>query len=294
LTRLVPVPPAAQLAGPLGDYKRAAAAKRRQLALGAMLIATALVISAVGAEVRPVALWNHIGNFASYFDRLLILDTGARVWTDPQEWFWGLMRWGRLLGETLLIAYVATLTGVVGAFAAAAPASRNLMRRAWVRFAVRRTLEFCRTVPDIVFALIFVAAFGLGALPGVLAIAIHTTGALGKLFTEVVENIDMAPVEGVASTGASWLSQVRFAAAPQVLSNLVSYALLRFEVNVRGATVIGFVGAGGIGQDLIVAIRKFYYSDVSAMLLMIVVTVMAIDMLSARLRHRLLAMESTR
>jgi phosphonate transport system permease protein len=185
-----------------------------------------------------------------------------------------------------------SLTGVIGAFAAAAPASRNLMRRAWVRFAVRRSLEFCRTVPDIVFALIFVAAFGLGALPGILAIAIHTTGALGKLFTEVVENIDMAPVEGVASTGASWLSQVRFAVTPQVLSNLVSYALLRFEVNVRGATVIGFVGAGGIGQDLIVAIRKFYYSDVSAMLLMIIVTVMAIDMLSARLPHRLLAMES--
>jgi phosphonate transport system permease protein len=292
LTRLVPVPPAVQLAGPISDYKQTVAAKRRHLALGAVLIATALVIAAIGAEVRPVTWWNHIGNFTSYFDRLLKLDTGARVWTDPQEWFWGLARWGRLLGETLLIAYVATLTGVVGAFAAAAPASRNLMRRAWVRFAVRRSLEFCRTVPDIVFALIFVAAFGLGALPGVLAIAIHTTGALGKLFTEVVENIDMAPVEGVASTGASWLSQVRFAVTPQVLSNLVSYALLRFEVNVRGATVIGFVGAGGIGQDLIVAIRKFYYSDVSAILLMIIATVMAIDMLSARVRHRLLAMES--
>ena len=194
----------------------------------------------------------------------------------------------------MLIAYVATLSGVIGAFAAAAPASRNLMRQAWVRFAVRRSLEFCRTVPDIVFALIFVAAFGLGALPGVLAIAIHTTGALGKLFTEVVENIDMGPVEGLASTGGSWISQVCFAVTPQVLSNLVSYALLRFEVNVRGATVIGFVGAGGIGQDLIVAIRKFYYSDVSAMLLMIVATVMAIDMLSAHLRHRLLAMESPR
>jgi phosphonate transport system permease protein len=292
LTRLVPVPPAAQLAGPISDYQQAVAAKRRHLALGAVLIATALVISAVGAEVRPVILWTHFGNFTSYFDRLLMLDTGARVWTGPQEWFWGLARWGRLLGETLLIAYVATLTGVVGAFAAAAPASRNLMRRAWVRFAVRRSLEFCRTVPDIVFALIFVAAFGLGALPGVLAIGIHTTGALGKLFTEVVENIDMAPVEGVASTGASWLSQVRFAVTPQVLSNLVSYALLRFEVNVRGATVIGFVGAGGIGQDLIVAIRKFYYSDVSAILLMIIATVMAIDMLSARVRHRLLATES--
>jgi phosphonate transport system permease protein len=243
---------------------------------------------AIGAEVQPVTLWKKIGNFTSYFDRLLKLDSGARVWTDPPEWFWGLARWNRLLGETLLIAYVATVTGAVGAFVTAAPASRNLMRHATVRFAVRRSLEFCRTVPDIVFALIFVAAFGLGALPGVLALAIHTTGALGKLFTEVVENIDMGPVEGVASTGGSWLAQVRFAVTPQVLSNLVSCALLRFEINVRGATVIGFVGAGGIGQDLIVAIRKFYYSDVSAMLLLIIVTVMAIDMISARLRHRLL------
>jgi phosphonate transport system permease protein len=294
LTRLVSVPPAAQLAPLIHDYSESAAAKRRQLALGLALAVVALLVSAIGAEVQPVTLWSKIGNFTSYFDRLLKLDTGARVWTDPHEWFWGLGRWSRLLGETLLIAYVATITGAVGAFVAAAPASRNLMRRASVRFAVRRSLEFCRTVPDIVFALIFVAAFGLGALPGVLAVAIHTTGTLGKLFTEVVENIDMGPVEGVASTGGSWLAQVRFAVTPQVLSNLVSYALLRFEINVRGATVIGFVGAGGIGQDLIVAIRKFYYSDVSAMLLMIIVTVMLIDMLSARLRHRLLAMENPR
>ena len=206
MTRLVPIPPDAQLAGPIRGYRQAVAAKRRQLALGVALTAIALVIAALGAEVRPVTLWTHIGNFTSYFDRLLTLDTGERVWTDPREWFWGLARWGRLLGETLLIAYVATLSGVIGAFAAAAPASRNLMRQAWVRFAVRRCLEFCRTVPDIVFALIFVAAFGLGALPGVLAIAIHTTGALGKLFTEVVENIDMGPVEGLASTGGSWIS----------------------------------------------------------------------------------------
>jgi len=168
------------------------------------------------------------------------------------------------------------------------------MRHAAVRFAVRRGLEFCRSVPDIVFALIFVAAFGLGALPGILAVAIHTSGALGKLFTEVVENIDMRPVEAVAANGGSWLAQLRFAVTPQVLSNLISYTLLRFEINVRSATVLGFVGAGGIGQDLIVAIRKFYYSDVSAMLLMIILTVIVIDMLSARLRHRLLALENPR
>jgi len=291
---LVSLPSSGQLAPLLVGYNQAVTAKRRHLLLGLVLVAIALVVSAIGAEVQPGTLWDKIGNFTSYFDRLLKLDTGMRVWTDPQEWFWGLARWSRLLAETLLIAYIATFTGAVAAFVAAAPASRNLMRLATVRFAVRRSLEFCRSVPDIVFALIFVAAFGLGALPGVLAVAIHTSGALGKLFTEVVENIDMRPVEGVAATGGDWLSQIRFAVTPQVLSNLVSYTLLRFEINVRGATVIGFVGAGGIGQDLIVAIRKFYYSDVSAMLLMIIATVMAIDLLSAHLRHRLLAMEHGR
>ena len=124
-----------------------------------------------------------------------------------------------------------------------------------------------------------------------LAIAIHTTGALGKLFSEVVENIDMKPVEGIGSTGGSWFAQVRFGVLPQVLSNFASYALLRFEINVRGATVLGVVGAGGIGQDLITAIRQFHTSDVSAILLLIVVCVMVIDALSERLRHRLISME---
>jgi phosphonate transport system permease protein len=149
-------------------------------------------------------------------------------------------------------------------------------------------------VPELVFALIFVIAFGLGPVPGVLALAIHTMGALGKQFYEVVENIDMKPVEGVSSTGASWAMTVRFAVVPQVLSGFLSYALVRFEVNVRGAAVMGFVGAGGIGQDLLEAIRKFYYSDVSALLVMIIATVVIIDLISERLRHRLLSMESAR
>ena len=125
-------------------------------------------------------------------------------------------------------------------------------------------MEFCRTVPGIVFALIFVIAFGLGPMAGVLAIAIHCIGALGKQYAEMVENIDMKPVEGVRSTGASWLACMRFAVLPQVAAGFASYTLLRFEINVRDASVMGFVGAGGIGMELITAIRKFYYSDVSA------------------------------
>jgi phosphonate transport system permease protein len=294
LIRTVIVPPEAQVAPMLRAYDAAVAAARRQVWLGIVVAGLALVVAGLGAEVEPATLWNKLGNFTSYFDRLLTLDSGARVWTDPAEWFWGLSRWTRLLGETLLIAYVGTLTGAAWAFVGCFLVSRNLMRSAAVRIVVRRLLEVCRTVPDIVFALIFVASFGLGPLAGVLALAIHTTGALGKLFAEVVENISLDPVEGLAATGATWTGQVRFGVLPQVLSNFASYALLRFEVNVRGAAVIGFVGAGGIGEELIVAIRKFYYADVSAILVMVVLCVMTIDLLSERVRHRLLTLETGR
>ena len=294
MSHTVLVLPEAQLAPLLRAYDAAIAAKQRQLVIGLLLGAGALALSVIGAEVDPAKFWENIGNFTSYFSRLSHLDSGDYVWTDPAEWFWGIKRWSLLLGETIMIAYVGTLTGSVFGFVGSFLCSRNLVKSVALRLAVRRALEFCRTVPDIVFAMIFVIAFSLGPLPGVLAITIHTTGALGKLFSEVVESINMKPVEGIAATGGSWLAQMRYGVVPQVLSNFASYALLRFEVNVRGATVIGFVGAGGIGEDLIVAIRKFFYSDVSAILLMIVVCVMLIDIISEKLRHRLLAMDSGR
>ena len=291
MTLALPTPPEPQLRPLLDGYARAVAARRRTMLIGAVLLVIATLLSAIGAEVRLDTFWDKLGNFSSYFERLTQLDTGARVWTDPAYWFWGLRRWSIQLGDTLLIAYVGTATGSALGIAGAVLASRNLSPSPFVRFVAIRLLEFSRTVPDIVFALIFVVAFGLGALPGVLAITLHTTGTLGKLFAEVIENIDMRPVEGVQGTGGTWLSQIRFGVLPQVMSNFASYALLRFEVNVRGAAVIGFVGAGGIGQELIVAIRKFYYSDVSAILLMLLVCVMAIDYGSEKLRYRLLAGE---
>jgi phosphonate transport system permease protein len=126
-------------------------------------------------------------------------------------------------------------------------------------------------------------------MAGVLAIAVHTVGAMGKLFYEVLENIDPKPVEGLTASGASWTKTMRFAVVPQVLANFASYALLRFEINVRGASIMGFVGAGGIGQDLIEAIHKFYYSDVSAILILIIITVGLIDLFTERVRHRFIA-----
>lgn len=294
MTRSIAVASEAQLAPLLLAYRDAARQRRRAGWLAALVLAAAMALAWMGAEVDPARFWTGLPNFGSYFDRLTLLDTGARVWSDPAYWFWGLRRWSLLLGQTILIAYVATASGLALGVVGGVLGSANLVASAPLRFAVRRTLEFIRTVPDIVFALVFVVAFGLGPLPGVLAITLHTGGTLGKLFTEVIENIDPKPLDGVAATGGSWLSQVRFGVLPQVLSNFASYALLRFEVNVRGAAVIGFVGAGGIGQDLLVAIRKFYYSDVSAMILLLLLCVVLIDLASARLRHRLLAAERRR
>ena len=270
-------------------YRRAARARRLQMIAGAALLVVLIGLSAIQAEVDPKTFLAKIGGFTSYFDRMATLDSGARVWTDPAAWFWSLKRSARLIGETILMAYVGTLTGAVAAFALNFVASPNLTRRGWLVFAARRLLEFCRTVPDIVFALIFVVAFGLGPLPGVLALALHTAGALGKQFFETTENIDMKPVEGLRSVGASYAQVIRYAALPQVLASFASFALLRFEINVRGATVLGFVGAGGIGQDLMEAIRKFYYSDVSAILVLIIAVVMTIDILTQYLRRALLS-----
>lgn len=284
--------PSAQLQRLNRAYADTVRLKRCYNLLAAAVFVLATLAAAWVAEVDVATMLARIGRFGDYFDRLLTLDDGRRVWTDVPEWFWGLRPWLLLLGETLMIAYVGTVTGATIAFALCFLAARNLVTSRLIRAVVRRYFEFCRTVPEIVFALVFVVAFGLGPIPGVLAIAIHTTGALGKLYYEVVENIDLNPVEGVGSAGALWIEQVRFAVVPQVLSNFVSYALLRLEINVRGASVMGFVGAGGIGQDLITAIRKFHYSDVSALLLLIVVTVAFIDLVTERIRHRLLGVEA--
>ena len=286
--------PDAQLRPLLAAYDASVRSRRLHSLVVVACVVAAIALSSISAEVSLGKLATNIGNFTSYFGRLLHLDSGALVFTDPVEWFWGLGRWLRLLGETLMMAYVGTALGAIGAFFLCFLAAANVAPRPWLRVVVRRFCELCRTVPELVFALMFVIAFGLGPMAGVLAVAIHTLGALGKLFSEVVENIDMKPVEGVHATGAPWHVVMRFGAVPQTMSNFVSYALLRFEINVRGATVMGFVGAGGIGVDLVEAIRKFYYSDVSAILVLIVITVSVIDTVTSHVRHRLIGLEERR
>jgi phosphonate transport system permease protein len=283
--------PEAQLRPLLAAYDASVRSRRWQSFVVIACVLVAMALSSVSAEVAPARFIDNIGRFTNYIWRLFHLENGQPVWTDIGEWYWGLLRWLRLLGETVIIAYVGTMLGTIGAFLLCFLAAANVSPRNWLRIAVRRFCELCRTVPTLVFALMFVIAFGLGPVGGVLAVAIHTLGALGKLFAEVVENIDMKPVEGVVATGAPWTTAMRYGALPQTMSNFVSYTLLRFEINVREGAVLGFVGAGGIGMDLFEAIRKFYYSDVSAILLLIVIAVSLIDTLTSWLRHRLLGLE---
>lgn len=283
--------PEAQLRPLLAAYDASVRTRRWHTLLVFGCIVVAMLLASLSAEVSPAKLVDNIGRFPSYIIRLFLLENGQPVWTDIPEWFWGMARWLRLLGETLLMAYVGTALGAIAAFGLAFLAAVNVAPGRAVRFLVRRLCELCRTVPMLVFALLFVIAFGLGPMGGVLAVVIHTLGALGKQFAEVVENIDMNPVEGVSATGAPWTVTMRYGALPQVTSNFVSYVLLRFEINVRESAVMGFVGAGGIGQDLIEAIRKFYYTDVSAILVLILLTVAIIDTLTSLVRHRLIGLQ---
>jgi phosphonate transport system permease protein len=294
LTLSIPTLPPAQIAALMASYDKAIARRRLSFAVGVAVFALLVLLAAAGAEVSLATLFAKLGNFTSYFYRILHLDNGKWAWTDFVEWFWGAKKWALLIAETVLIAYVGTVAGAFLAFGLNFLAARNTTPRPWLRLVVLRFLEFCRSVPGIVFALIFVIAFGLGPMAGVFAVMIHVIGALGKQYLEVVENIDMKPVEGVRATGANWIAGIRFAVVPQVLAGFASYTLLRFEINVREASVMGFVGAGGIGQELLVAIRKFYYSDVSAILIMIIVLVFAIDIGTGFLRHRLIGMEHAR
>ena len=158
---------------------------------------------------------------------------------------------------------------------------------AWVRQPVRRAMDAARAINEMVFAMLFIVAVGLGPFAGVLALFVHTTGVLAKLFSEAVESIDAQPVEGIRATGANALEEIVYGIIPQVLPLWISYSLYRFESNVRSASVVGMVGAGGIGVILWEIIRGFQYAETCAVMVIIVATVTAIDLVSARIRQAL-------
>ena len=266
--------------------------RRIAISAGGAVLALCLAISARVSEVYPSALLAGLPRVGDYFGKLAphlrwdALFAGSGTEGSLAYWMYRLDSWLWLLFETSQMALLATLGGAVLAFLLCFPAAANLAPNRKIYILFRRGLELFRTVPDIVYALILVWTFGIGPLAGILAIALHTVGALGKLFAEVVENADMRPWEGVIAAGGNWFQAVRYAILPQVLPNFLSYGLIRFEINVRGATVIGFVGAGGIGQELYTVISFNYYQEISAIIVLIILAVSVIDLLSEALRTR--------
>ncbi|MBV6650969.1 MAG: phosphonate ABC transporter, permease protein PhnE [Hoeflea sp.] len=191
--------------------------------------------------------------------------------------------------ETLNIAAVSTLIGAAFAIVLALLSTRGLAR--WPRLIplFRRSMDGMRAIPEIVIALVLIFILGGGPVPAMIAIAFHTAGALGKLFSEVSENADLKPVEGLSSVGASWIQKMWLGVIPQVAPNWLSYGLLRFEINIRASAILGFVGSGGIGHDLRIAMQwgQGRYDEVVAIFILLFVTIVFFDQLSSHYRNRL-------
>ena len=251
----------------------------------ALLFFAALGGSLVAGEVSLEKFIQGFPGIFSYLRDVTPILRADQFTQDVAAWYWGLPKWLGLIVDTAAIAFLGTLFGTVLAICMCFFASGNLAPGRASNFAAKRVMEVARSVPELVFALIFVYAFGLGPLPGVLALALHSAGALCKLFAEANENVDMKPVEGLRSSGASWVQTMRYAVLPQVLPNYLSYSLLRFEINVRAASVVGFVGAGGIGQELMLVVRQFIYTDISAIVLLLLAVVFLLDTSCERLRR---------
>lgn len=237
------------------------------------VVCAMLVWAWQGAEMNPGALWEYRDN----------------MWTMLNDFFppnfhdWDVYLEQMLI--TIQIAIWGTLLSVVFSIPFGILSSENLVPW-WVHQPVRRLMDAARAINEMVFAMLFVVAVGLGPFAGVMALFIHTTGILAKLFSEAVEAIEDGPVEGVRATGASGLQEIIFGVIPQVLPLWISYSLYRFESNVRSATVVGMVGAGGIGVLLWENIRGFAFQETCAIMIVIIVTVSLLDMASQKLRKR--------
>lgn len=230
-----------------------------------------LALSWNGADMRPLDLIRDSGNMAEY----------AASFFPPN-----FSQWQMYLQEMIITVQIAlwgTALAVVCAVPLALLSSANIAP-AWVRQPIRRLMDAARAINEMVFAMLFIVAIGLGPFAGVLALWIHTTGILAKLFSEAVESIDPQPVEGIRATGANAIEEILYGVIPQVLPLWISYTLYRFESNVRSASVVGMVGAGGIGVVLWEIIRGFQYAETCAVMIIIVVTVTIIDLISARIR----------
>jgi phosphonate transport system permease protein len=274
LTITAPADRSGKIPGPIAVPQRPLPARARTWLLW-LTIAALLAWSWGPTEMRKITSlvtdWRNMAEFGAGFLRPNFHDWDAYAWE---------------MVETVQIAVWGTALAVFFGIPFAILASANICPQ-WVVQPVRRLMDACRAINEIVFALLFVVAVGLGPLAGVLALAVHNIGIIAKLFSEAVEAVDPRPVEGIRATAATRLQEVIFGVVPQVMPLWSSYTLYRFETNVRSATVLGIVGAGGIGHSLYENIRSFHYSETAAIVIIVVVTVMLIDLVSARIRKAL-------
>ncbi|MFC3181248.1 phosphonate ABC transporter, permease protein PhnE [Cypionkella sinensis] len=261
---------------------------RRKRLYGFILLILFVALMASGFQI---AQDRNAGDFLSGLHQLGAFPSEvlSEAWTNRANL--PALLWQHLpsLIETLNIAAAATLLG--GAFGAflALGSTRHLARFPLLTPLFRRTADIMRAIPEIVIALVLIFILGGGPVPAVLAIAFHTAGALGKLFSESAENADLKPVEGLTSTGASWSQQIWLGILPQVAPNWLSYALLRFEINIRASAILGFVGSGGIGYDLKLAMQwgGGKYDQVVAIFTLLFCAIVLFDQLSGYARNRL-------
>ena len=276
--------------------------KRAMTALFVVLFLAALAASIYVSRFYPDRLASGLPRIFEYFgtimpnlelDKLFLSrgDDGRAIPGSIVYWYTDFWTYVRLIVETIFMALTSTILGAAAAFLLCFTAARNLAPNNIVSQLSRRFMEICRGVPEILYALVLVFAVGIGPLAGVIAIAIHTTGALGKLFAEVNENASPRPVEGIRGVGGNWFEEMRYGVVPQVMPNFISYTLLRFEINVRASSIVGFVGAGGIGTELNRVISLYSDDRVVAVLLLVVLTVTLIDLLSERLRTHFIGKE---
>jgi phosphonate transport system permease protein len=257
-------------------HSAAAAGKRSWgSTLSWIALIAVLGVSWHAADMRPLDLFADAGNMGEF----------AKDFFPPNFGDWRIYVHEMLV--TLAVAVWGTALSIVCAIPCGLMSAHN-MAPVWVVQPMRRLMDACRAINEMVFAMLFIVAVGLGPFAGVLALWVHTTGVLAKLFAEAVEAIDPRPAEGVRATGATSLDEIIYGVLPQVLPLWISYALYRFESNVRSAMVVGMVGAGGIGVVLYESIRSFDYAQTSAVLIMVVVVVTAIDLISAKLRERVI------
>jgi phosphonate transport system permease protein len=190
--------------------------------------------------------------------------------------------------ETLSMSVAGTALGAVIALALGALAARNVVRMAWMGEPVRLFLNFLRSIPGLIWGVMFVAAIGFGPLAGILALATHSTGMLGKFFAETLEHVDPGPGNALRSHGVSRLGILRFSVLPQILPRLVDVTMYRWEHNLRAATTLGVVGAGGLGLEIITAFHLFEYREAAALIIVLLALVTLINVAGATLRARFL------